>query len=253
VHTRFIGTEILDRDLGGAKGGDDRATIAREVGIVCLAAFVYFGVRLLVEGDASSAAANADRILRFEGWLGIDLEEGAQDLVLDRPVLRGLGNASYVWLHWPLLIVVLVVVYHRDLVTYVRLRRALLISGACGLVLFWLMPTAPPRFVPGFEGTVSDAARTHYLGYPLGWANQFASFPSFHVGWTLIACIALAATIGSRVARAVALVPGLLVGVAVVTTGNHYVLDVAVGVVLAVGAYVAAAHLPAARPDRRAD
>lgn len=202
-----------------------------------LAALVYFGVRIVVEGDTPTAIANAERILRFEDRLGIDIERTVQDAVLDNGLLRTLGNVSYVWLHWPLLIVVSVVLFMRDRAVYLRLRRALVASGAVGLVLFWLVPTAPPRFMPGFEGTVSDAARRHYLDYPLSWANRHAAFPSFHVGWTLIACLALAATLPSLRERVLAVVPAVLVGFAVVTTGNHYVLDAIVGVVIASTAY----------------
>lgn len=147
---------------------------------------------------------------------------------------------SYVWLHWPFLIAVLFGLYHRNRACYLRLRRALVGSGAVGLVLFWAVPTAPPRFMPGFEGTVSDDARRHFLRYPLAWANRYAAFPSFHVGWTLIACLALAATV-SRGVRWMSLVPALLVGLAVVATGNHYIVDAVVGAVIASCAYVMAA------------
>lgn len=216
---------------------DDRRAILREIGVVSAAALVYFGVRLLVEGGLAEAQANADRIIRLERRLGIDVEAAAQDAVLEHEWLRTLGNASYVWLHWPLVIAVLVVVFRRDRAVYLRLRRALLASGAVGLVLFWQVPTSPPRFMPGFEGTVSDAARTHYLHYPLSWANKYASFPSFHIGWTLIACLALAATLTQRSARVAALLPAVLVAPAVVTTGNHYVVDVVAGTAIAVAAY----------------
>ena len=91
---------------------------------------------------------------------------------------------------------------------------------------------------PGFVGTVSDDARRHYLTYPLSWTNQFAAFPSFHVGWTLIACVALAASVHHDRLRWAALAPAGLVAVAVVSTGNHYVIDAAVGAVIAAGAYI---------------
>ena len=214
--------------------------IAREVGIVVAAATVYFGVRLIVEGSTARAVTNADRILSLEGRLGIDIERDAQQFILDHRWAEWIANASYVWLHWPLLIAVLVVLFRRDRAVYLRLRRALVASGAVGLFFFWLMPTAPPRFMPGFEGTVSDAARRHYLGYPLDWANPYASMPSFHVGWTTIACLALATTLASRRGRLVVMIPAVLVAFAVVTTANHYVLDVLVGLAIALIAFAAA-------------
>jgi membrane-associated phospholipid phosphatase len=211
------------------------------LGTVGAAALAYFGIRLIVQGHTEQAMANADHIIAVERSIGIDVEADLQSVVLDHQSLEVLGNLSYVWLHWPLLIAVLLVLYRRDHGGYVRLRRALVASGSVGLVLFWAVPTAPPRFMPGFEGTVSDDARRHFLRYPLDWANRYAAFPSFHVGWTLIACLAICATMSGRSARLVALVPALLVGLAVVTTGNHYIVDAVVGAVIAVCAYALAA------------
>jgi hypothetical protein len=200
-------------------------------------AAVYFGGRLLIEGGATESTRNAQRILDVEETLHIDIERGAQDLVLESDLLRTLGNLSYVWLHWPLLIAVLIWLFHRSRVRYHQLRNSLMISGLVGLMLFWAYPAAPPRFMPGYEGTVSDAARRHYLDYPLTWTNQYAAFPSFHIGWTLLACLALAATFESWRRQAVAMIPAALVTLAVVTTANHYVLDTVAGAAIAFTAY----------------
>lgn len=121
---------------------------------------------------------------------------------------------------------------------------ALSVSGLIGLGLFAAFPVAPPRFLPGYEVTVSDAARPHYLDYPLSWTNQVASFPSFHIGWTLIACLALAGVVTAatpgrtQLLRTVVMLPALLVGIAVVTTGNHDVLDAVAGTTIALGAFL---------------
>lgn len=208
-----------------------------EIAIALTGASVYFGGRLLVEGGPAESTRNAERILDLERAIGIDIERGAQNLVLKSELLRTLGNSSYVWLHWPLLIVVLIWLFRRSRIRFVQLRNSLLASAAVGLILFWVLPAAPPRFMPGYEGTVSDAARRHYLDYPLSWTNQYASFPSFHIGWTLIACLALAATFDSIRRQAVVMIPALLVGLAVITTANHYVLDTVIGAGLAVSAY----------------
>jgi membrane-associated phospholipid phosphatase len=209
----------------------------REVAILSAGAVGYFGGRLVVEGTRGTAIRNAERLLELERDLGIDIEHDLQRLTVDNDLLRFLGNASYVWLHWPLLIAVLWFLFHRDSSRYRPLRNAMFLSGAIGLLFFALLPMAPPRFMPGFEGTVSDAARRHYLAYPLSWTNPFAAFPSFHAGWTLIACIALSSTMRTTITKAVALVPAALVMVAVVSTGNHYVLDTLTGVVIALACY----------------
>ncbi len=237
AHTGVICIDQTAREVGEAKPSPAPRRAFREAMIALVAAAVYFGGRVLIEGSPERSTRNARRILDLEQAVGIDVEIGAQNLVLDNDVLRTLGNLSYVWLHWPLLITVLIVLFHRSRIRYVQLRNSLIASGLVGLFLFWVYPAAPPRFMPGYEGTVSDAARRHYLDYPLSWTNQFASFPSFHIGWTLLACLALAATFDSFWRQMITMIPAVLVGLAVVTTANHYVVDTLVGAGIAFWAY----------------
>ncbi len=220
-----------------------------EVGITVAGAAVYFGGRVIVEGDSAQAVANAERLQRFERAVDLDVERSVQSWVIEHDLLRIVGNLSYVWLHWPLLVGVFVLLYARDRVRFRRLRTAMFLSGAVGLVIFATVPVAPPRFMPGFVGTVSDQARRHYIDYPLSWTNQFAALPSFHVGWTLVACLALAGLVGRRAGKAIALAPALLVAISVVTTGNHYVVDATVGTIIAVAAYAIAFRREPGTPE----
>ena len=209
----------------------------RELGLVVLVMTGYFGLRLVVEGDRATAVENAERLLRWESSLGIDVERDVQSWVLDHDVIRELLSAAYVWLHWPLLIAAMVFLAFRAPDVLARLRNAMALSGAIGLVLFAILPMAPPRFLPGFVGTVSDEARRHYLPYSLEWTNQVAAFPSYHVGWTLIACLAVAGVLPTRRAQVAMTLPAVAVAAAVVGTGNHYVLDSLAGAVFALGAW----------------
>jgi membrane-associated phospholipid phosphatase len=237
------------RGIRSTGSSDARGWTARDAAVqaalALAAAGAYFGIRVVVEGDRDTAVRNAERLLDLERALGIDIELGVQDRIVDQSVLRAIGNFSYVWFHWPLLIVFSCLVFVLSRARFRHLLHALIISGVIGLVFFAVFPVAPPRFMPGYEGTVSDAARRHYLDYPLSWTNQVASFPSFHVGWTLITCIALASVVAAstpartRAAQVVALTPAVLVGIAVVTTGNHYVVDTIAGTAIATGAYLA--------------
>ncbi len=221
----------------------------RETGVLALAAAVYFGGRVLVEGNAAESTRNAERLINLEQTLGLDVELTVQQWALDHAVVRAVGNLSYVWLHWPLLLTVLWLLFGLDHKRYLQLRDAMFASGLCGLALFAWFPMSPPRFMPGFVGTVSDDARRHYLSYPLSWTNRFAAFPSFHVGWTFIACLAIATTLhpGAHHGRLrvsawqiAVLIPAVMVALAVISTGNHYVIDAAVGGLIAAAAYLAA-------------
>lgn len=223
-----------ERSTGGPV---ETLSLGRELLLLAIAGVVYFGGRILVEGSTSVSVRNAERLLELERFVGIDIEVSVQALALRHDWLRLLGNLSYVWLHWPLLLMILFVLFRRDVSHYVRLRSSLFASGAVGLLLFWGFPMAPPRFMDGFVGTVSDDARRHYLDYPMDWANRYAAFPSFHVGWTLIACLALAGSLRSRSLRVLSLVPAGLVGFSVISTGNHYLIDAVAGALIALAAY----------------
>lgn len=225
----------IGRRVPPADGGAARPL--RDVLLLGAAAAVYFAGRVLVEGPADRAQRNAERLLDVERTLGIDVEHTLQAWAEHEPI-RTIGNLSYVWLHWPLLIVCFVVLLTRDHTTFRRCRDTIVVSGAIGLVLFALVPMSPPRFLPDLAGTVSDAARRHYLGYPLDWLNQYAAFPSYHAAWTFVACLAVRSTVRQPLVRSLLLVPGPLVAVAAVTTGNHYVIDSVVGVVIVVAAWV---------------
>lgn len=219
----------------------------RELGVAALAMAGYFGLRVVVEGEPGIAVRNAERLLDLERRLGLDVEHTVQEWVLERDLVRWSLSAGYVWLHWPLLIVAMVFLAFRAPDVQARLRNAMAVSGAGGVLLFATIPMAPPRFMPGFVGTVSDTARRHYLPYSLDWTNQFAAFPSYHVGWTLIACLAVAGVIRRRGARWVLLLPSVVVAVAVVGTGNHYVVDSVAGAGFALLAWWAAGRWPVGR------
>lgn len=221
---------------------DRKLSAKHELVALGVGASIYFGGRALVEGSEAAAFRNAERLLDVEAALGLDIERNIQGYALDHTIVRQISDLSYVWLHWPLLLAVLAVLFLRDAKHYRQLRNAMFASGAVGLLFFATLPMAPPRFLDGFVGTVTDDARRHYIGYPLSWANQYAALPSFHVGWTLIACLALAASFRSRTAGALAIVPAVLVGISVITTGNHYMLDSIVGGVVAFGAYAWMGH-----------
>jgi hypothetical protein len=184
-------------------------------------------------------------LLRFEQGAGIDVEHSVQRFALNHPPLADVCNGIYVWLHWPFLIITFVVLFASDQRAFQRLRDTFIVSGAVGLVIFAIFPVSPPRFMPGFVGTVSQAERTHFLRYPASWSNRVASLPSFHVGWTLTAAIVLASTLRSPVLKVIALLPGPLVAIAVIATGNHYVIDVLVGSGLAIGALIMVSRRPA--------
>jgi hypothetical protein len=136
---------------------------------------------------------------------------------------------------------------------YVRARRVLGLATMAALLGFWLLPTAPPRLLPG-EGFVDTMAAWSRLGWwgaaasaPRGLAdlsNQYAAVPSLHVGWALWCAWQISSATRRRSVKALAWGYPLLTVLVVVGTANHYVLDAVAG-----AAVIAVAALLLKLPD----
>jgi len=213
----------------------------REAGLVAAAILAYFGIRNSTVGGADEAAANAARIVDLEERLHIAWEGAVQGAIVGRDALVMLTNWVYIWGHWPVILGVAIALYlgHRE--RYYLLRNALFVSGAIGFAFFAFLPVAPPRLLElGLVDTVTNESHSYRALQPPGLTNQYAAFPSLHLGWNLLVGIVLLLTTARLVVRLFAVVSPLAMGFAVVATANHFVLDVAAGVaVVIVGLAVA--------------
>ena len=222
--------------------GDTRSwrNFPGQVLIVTVAALIYFGVRMITKGAEVAAFKNAYDLLTFESTLGLDFEAWSQSAVLDYHWVVTFFNWVYIWLHWPVIIGALLLLYHYNRRGYTLMRNAMLISGALGLVFFVFFPVAPPRFFDGFTDTVAELSTSYKYLQPPSVVNKYAALPSFHVGWNVLAGVVLFRTIRSIPVRIFAVASPLLMSVAVVLTGNHWVIDGFVGTALAmIGLYAA--------------
>ena len=144
-------------------------------------------------------------------------------------------------------IAIWLLVFHRH--RYPLFRNAFLISGAIGLLLFWLLPTAPPRFLPqwGFVDTVVTSG-TYYIFQPPTFVNQYAAMPSLHFGWSLLAAVAIIANLRTRARYLALLLPVAQLG-GIVLTANHFFLDAVAGGAVAMLGLWLAVQLRARLPD----
>ena len=204
--------------------------LLREVALVAAAIGAYFAIRNITAGDPVDAFANSNTLVDFESWLGVRWEETVQSSIVGSDVFTALANWVYIWGHWPVILTTAVALYlwRRD--RYYTLRNALFISGAIGFFFFALMPVAPPRLAEvGLVDTVSDHSNAYRALQPPGLTNQYAAFPSLHVGWNMAVGIVLFMTTTHLIVRAFALLSPLAMAFAVVATANHYVIDVTAG------------------------
>lgn len=207
------------------------------------AALLYFAVRGLTEGGVGTAVNHGVDLFAFERRLGLDLEAGVQALVLDHRWIVTLANWVYIWGHWPVIGVALWWLHRRHHGPYLVLRNALFVSGAIGLVIFALYPVAPPRLTPlSIVDTVTSYSTSYRVLQPPALVNKYAALPSLHAGWNVIVGIVLFGLVRNPLGRAAAVILPVLMCLAVVATGNHYVVDVVAGVALAlVGLWLSSA------------
>jgi hypothetical protein len=195
--------------------------------------------------DLAAATANAQALQSAEHAVHIDIERSANGWLVDRPVLGQL--AVYVYrLYYVAVAGTLVWVFVRHADVYRRVRRTLVAMTVLVLPVYWAVPMSPPR--QALPGAVDVVARYDILGEAArhSWTHpsHYTAMPSMHVGWALWCAFAVWFALRGthpRLAPLSWLFPALMVAV-VLTTGNHYVLDV-VGSVALLAVAVAAASV----------
>lgn len=213
-------------------------------------AVCYEVVRGLADRGPRVAVVNAEHVIALERRLG-----GLYDLDLQRFVL-GIGRPLVElagWTYWlsqfAVLAAVVAWVYLRHHEAYPGLRNTLLVVNAIGLLGYLALPTAPPRLFPGlgYQDTLATGALTFRSGLVTLLANPYAAMPSLHAADALVIAAVLASVVRSPAARVGLLLWPVWVWFALLATGNHFWVDVAVGALLA-GAVLAARAVLRRRP-----
>ncbi|MGK3204148.1 phosphatase PAP2 family protein [Amycolatopsis sp. MEPSY49] len=217
--------------------GGRRAVVVEAV--LLLLWFVLFArITALLGTDFVAAGRHAAAVQSAEHAVHIDVELSANRWLAGNPALA--QAAVYVYrLYYVAVAGVLVWVFVRHTDVYRRVRRTMVAMMVLVLPVYWAVPLAPPR--SALPGTVDIVAR-YDLFHQESWVNptHYTAMPSMHVGWSLWCAYAVwTALRGTRWALSAWLFPVLMVAV-VITTGNHYVLDI-VGSVLLLAASIAAA------------
>ncbi|KAA9160379.1 DUF1298 domain-containing protein [Amycolatopsis acidicola] len=225
-----------------------------------LGGLALFGVYLLIEARPlpsreARAISSGEGILGFERALRLDFERPMNVWLAGQGWLRTLANYEYAFTYIVSALVLLCWVYVRHPGQYRRVRNSFALVNLLALLVFWLLPVAPPRMLPGagFVDTVRLGHTWGSWGSPMvDNANQLAAMPSLHVGWALWVSVVLARLARGRTVQLVSAVHVLVTLLVILATGNHYWLDaagavlvVAVGVMIADVARRSAPRIPA--------
>ena len=225
-----------------------------------LGLYVGYSLTRLVADDALAPALHrAHDLLRLERWLGLDLEAWLNRLFVDHSWLGLAGSFYYATAHYLVTGIALIWLWRRGPAAYLPARRALILATVFALVLYVLLPMAPPRMIDGYVDVLQlssahgwwggEASAPRGLG---GYTNQLAAFPSMHAGWALWVAWVVQREARSKVLRALAWTHALVTTLVIVGTGNHWLLDAVVGWAVVGAAVVALRPLRLPRPTRRA-
>jgi hypothetical protein len=193
--------------------------------------------------------------MEWDQWLGFGWTLELNHWITAHGLFAVPLTMEYASLHYLVTPLVLVWLWRSHPETYRPALFALLTMSAIGLVVYVALPVAPPRLLPdsGWIDTMSSWSNVGWWGAgasaPAGLehlTDQFAAMPSLHVGWA-VWCAWAWRRAGGTVAQRIGWVYPTLVSVTVIATANHYVLDVAVGVALALFTCIGLPRLLASR------
>jgi len=208
--------------------------------------WVYDIVANLAPLRRLAAIGHAEGLLRLERALHLDPELALNRWLVSEHTLGTLLSYYYDNAHFIVTLGLLGWLWWRRADLYRPLRNALVLINAIGLAVFWLYPVAPPRMLPGFTDVVatSHTFGSWHTGSLASAANQFAAMPSLHMAWAAWCGLVLWRLSERAPVRALALFYPSVTAVAVLATGNHFVLDLLAGLVTAALAVALAQALP---------
>jgi PAP2 superfamily len=197
--------------------------------------WVYDAITNLAPLRLHAALAHASSILSLEQSLGIAPERSLDRWLAAHHTLGLWLSDYYDNAHFVVTLGILGWLWWRRADVYRPLRSTLVLTNLIAFVVFWRYPVAPPRMLPGFTDVVAStgAIGSWHTGALASQANQVAAMPSLHIAWA-VWCTAALWIVSRRVwVRALALAYPLMTSLAVLATGNHFVLDILGGLVVA--------------------
>jgi membrane-associated phospholipid phosphatase len=203
-----------------------------ELALFAAAYLLYTAARWFFAGHLAEAREHAEGIVGLERSAHAAIE-GSIQRALDTGVASWLLSNVYLAAQRVVLPRALIGLYRRSRPVYRQLRTTVIATWLIAVPVFALFPVAPPRLAGiGIADTVSSQAAVALTGHSTVFYNPYAAVPSLHVGFAFAIGIAAAAALRAPWTRTLALLWGPLVTLSVLATGNHYVFDVAAGLLV---------------------
>jgi PAP2 superfamily len=185
---------------------------------------------LLAPGRAAPLARMRD-LIDVERGLGVFVEPSVHAWAAARPLLLHALQFTYVGIHVPLTLAVLVWVWFAHPQAFPLARNTFVAAQALCAISYLLAPTAPPRMVAGLGYSAAPGPGDHGIGRMV--QSPYAAMPSAHIAFALVTAGIVFRLAPTRAVRVLALLYPAAVLAEIVTTGNHIWLDAVGGAVAA--------------------
>lgn len=238
------------RSRGGA------ALFVRDFGPLVAVILVYFLLRGQIPVNVDRAVDLAVWLIDVEKRLHIFVEVDLQEATTGAGWSRELASFTYAYLHFPALAGLGVWLWWSNRRAFVLVRNTMYVSMVIGLVVYLLLPAAPPRLMAahgrdyGFVDTVFGGGTAVPYPQPSFYVNDYAAVPSYHFGWMALVSVAIWSETRSKAGRALAVILLLSMVWASAATANHLFIDMFFGGVAVFASWLIARRLTARAPRR---
>jgi hypothetical protein len=241
-------TAVADRPVAASTpqitAAPERSPWWVEVLVIVWLCWMYDAITNLAPLRMHTAIAHARDVLSLEQTLHLDPERTLDRWLAGHHTLGLLISDYYDNAHFVVTLGLLGWLWWRRADVYRPLRNALVLVNVLAFIVFWRFPVAPPRMLPGFTDVVASthAIGSWHTGALASHANELAAMPSLHIAWA-VWCTIVVWTLTRRVwLRALAVAYPFMTAIAVLATGNHFLLDI-LGGLLTIGLSVAIVEL----------
>jgi hypothetical protein len=210
---------------------------ARQLGLFVLAELSYETVRGIADGERAQAFVNGSNVISLEKGMHTFFEPDLQAFFMHPRWLIDFANFMYMNSHFVVTTAFLVWLYLFRNSNFYFVRNMFMVAMGLALIGYAFLPTAPPRLFPqeGFVDTITQYAQVnHDSGLVKLFINPYAAIPSMHVAFSTMIGVAGALIARHTITRALWCAYPVLVFWVVVVTANHFWVDGAAGLLVAV-------------------
>ena len=209
----------------------------RQLGLFVLAELSYETVRGIADGERAQAFVNGANVISLEKSMHTFFEPDLQAFFMHPRWLIDFANFMYMNSHFVVTTAFLVWLYLFRNQNFYFVRNMFMVAMGLAIIGYALLPTAPPRLFPqeGFVDTITQYAQVnHDSGLVKVFINPYAAIPSMHVAFSTMIGVAGALIARHTITRAFWCAYPVLVFWVVVVTANHFWVDGAAGLLVAV-------------------